>query len=169
MGEHKSSVWPDLRLINRRLHASLQFVSSSCTRLSQVKLAHVTRSPALIGHCCELQRHHALLAVRCVYVSESQAHKLCTCRRLFQAVVSGMARDYVTAVDIDRAFPPGYGIPDSFQRLVKSWSYHSLTTPPIKVASLLQDVYMFPAKYHAEKCLCSHHARSGYAVITTTI
>ncbi|DBB00250.1 TPA: hypothetical protein ACH3X1_014079 [Trebouxia sp. C0004] len=40
-------------------------------------------------------------------------------RRLFQAALSGMACDYVTAGDVDKAFPPGQGIPDSFQRLMQ--------------------------------------------------
>ncbi len=40
----------------------------------------------------------------------------CPFRRLFQAALSGMSCDYVTAGDVDKAFPPGQGIPDSFQR-----------------------------------------------------
>ena len=45
----------------------------------------------------------------------------CPCRRLCQAALSGMSCDYVTAGDVDKAFPPGQGIPDSFQRCPLSY------------------------------------------------
>lgn len=40
------------------------------------------------------------------------------CRRMFQGAVSGAACDHTTAAEIDKAFPPGFSIPDSFHRLV---------------------------------------------------
>ncbi|KAA6419179.1 MAG: hypothetical protein FRX49_10919 [Trebouxia sp. A1-2] len=49
-------------------------------------------------------------------------------RRLFQAAVSGMACEYVTAGDVDKAFPPGQGIPDSFQRLMQVAKLQKLRT-----------------------------------------
>ena len=42
-------------------------------------------------------------------------------RRLFQAALSGMSCEYVAAGDVDKAFPPGQGIPDSFQRCPLSY------------------------------------------------
>jgi len=60
--------------------------------------------------------------------SKNQILACCPCRRLFQAALSGMACDYVTASDVDQAFPPGQGIPDSFQRcplLYMLFTYHS--------------------------------------------
>ena len=44
--------------------------------------------------------------------------ELHACRRMFQGAVSGSACDHTTAAEIDKAFPPGFSIPDSFQRLV---------------------------------------------------
>lgn len=64
-----------------------------------------------------------------------------TCRRMFQGAVSGAAGDHTTALEIDKAFPPGFSIPDSFQRYAAALHYMHLQQ---EMSMKLADVWAVP-------------------------